>query len=180
MPRQKHIDGMTFQVLLDEATLQARVQELGREIAEAYQGRDLAIVAVLKGSFVFMADLVRAIDAELTVDFLGVSSYGDSEKSSGVVKITKDLTTPITDRDVLLVEDIVDTGLTMQYLLSNLETRGPSSIQVATLLHKPARTEVEVPIHFKGFTIEDKFVIGYGLDYKQRYRNLPFIGYKID
>ncbi|MEE2779957.1 MAG: hypoxanthine phosphoribosyltransferase [Myxococcota bacterium] len=171
---------MTFHVLLDEETLSARVKELGREISEAYAGKDLAVVAVLKGSFVFLADLVRAIGTECTVDFLAVSSYGNAEKSSGVVQITSDLTSPVEGRDVLLVEDIVDTGLTMQYLLENLGTRRPRSIQVATLLHKPARARVEVPIHYKGFTIEDQFVIGYGLDYKQKYRGLPFIGYKVD
>jgi len=171
---------MTFQVLLDEATLSARVQEMGEEISRAYAGRDLALVAVLKGSFVFLADLVRAIDTECTVDFLAVSSYGNADQTSGVVQITSDLTSPVEGRDVLLVEDIVDTGLTMKYLLENLSTRLPRSIEVATLLHKPSRSRVEVPIHYKGFTIEDQFVIGYGLDYKQKYRGLPFIGYKVD
>ena len=129
--------------------------------------------------FVFLADLVRAIDIECTVDFLVVSSYGNDTKSSGVVQISSDLTTPVDGRHVILVEDIVDTGLTMSYLLKNLETRGPESVKVCTLLEKPSRLEVEVPIDYKGFTIDDHFVVGYGLDYRQTMRNLPFIGYKV-
>jgi hypoxanthine phosphoribosyltransferase len=173
------VDGMTFEVLIDEAELAARVQELGREISRDYKGKKPAIIAVLKGSFIFLADLVRAMDIECTIDFLVVSSYGNDTKSSGVVQISSDLTTPVDGRHVILVEDIVDTGLTMDYLLKNLETRGPESVRVCTLLEKPARLEVEVPIHYKGFTIEDHFVVGYGLDYRQTMRNLPFIGYKV-
>jgi hypoxanthine phosphoribosyltransferase len=132
---------------------------------------------VLKGSFVFMSDLSRAIPSDrVTTDFLGLSSYGDSTKSSGVVRVTQDLSTPIEGRNVLVVEDIIDTGLTMKYLINNLKTRNPKSIRVCTLLHKPARTENEVPMDFVGFEIPDAFVIGYGLDYMERFRNLPYIG----
>ncbi len=173
------IDGMTFEVLIDEEELAGRVQALGRQISEDYDGLKPAIVAVLKGSFVFLADLVRSIDIECTVDFLVVSSYGSDTKSSGVVQISSDLTTPVDGRHVILIEDIVDTGLTMSYLLKNLASRSPASVKVCTLLEKPARLEVEVPIHYKGFTIDDHFVVGYGLDFKQCLRNLPFIVRKI-
>ena len=172
-------DGAGMEVLISAESLAERIAELGQEISRDYAGKKPAIVAVLKGSFVFLADLVRAIDIECTVDFLAVSSYGDATKSSGVVQITSDITTSVQDRDVLLVEDIVDTGLTMQYLLDNLSTRQPASIKVCTLLHKPARSKVQVPIDYKGFTIDDHFVVGYGLDFKQCLRNLPFIGRKI-
>ena len=173
------IDGMTFEVLIAEEELAARTREIGQQISRDYDGKRPAIIAVLKGSFVFLADLVRAIDIECTVDFLVVSSYGNDTKSSGVVQISSDLTTPVDGRHVILVEDIVDTGLTMSYLLKNLETRGPESVKVCTLLEKPSRLEVEVPIDYKGFTIDDHFVVGYGLDYRQTMRNLPFIGYKV-
>ncbi len=172
--------GAGMEVLISTETLQARVQELGQAISRDYAGQKPALVTVLKGSFVFLADLVRTIDIECTVDFLAVSSYGNSDTSTGVVQITSDLTASIEGRHVLLVEDIVDTGLTMQYLLKNLQTRNPASVKVCTLLHKPARTRVEVPIHYKGFTIEDHFVVGYGLDFKQCLRNLPFIGRRFD
>jgi hypoxanthine phosphoribosyltransferase len=172
-------DGAGMDVLISAQQLQVRVAELGREISRDYAKQDLALVAVLKGSFVFLADLVRSIDIECSIDFLVVSSYGSSETTSGVVQISSDLTSPIAGRDVLLVEDIVDTGLTMRYLLQNLETRNPASVKVCSLLHKPARCRVEVPIHYKGFTIDDHFVVGYGLDYRQKLRNLPFIGRQI-
>lgn len=178
--RRAFVDGMTFAVLIDEEQIAARVREMGAEISRDYADKKVALVAVLKGSFIFLADLVRTLDSTCTVDFLVVSSYGSETRSTGVVQITSDLTAPVEDRHVLLVEDIVDTGLTMQYLLENLETRKPASLKVCTLLHKPARTQVEVPIHYKGFTIEDHFVVGYGLDYAQTMRNLPFIGYKLD
>lgn len=177
--RTTMVDGMTFEVLIDEAELASRIQEIGRQISKDYNGLKPAIVAVLKGSFVFLADLVRAIDIECTVDFLVVSSYGNDTKSSGVVQISSDLTTPVEGRHVILVEDIVDTGLTMSYLLKNLDSRSPASVKVCTLLEKPSRLQVEVPIHYKGFTIDDHFVVGYGLDYAQTMRNLPFIGYKV-
>jgi len=167
-----------LEVLYDEATIQARVEELGREISRDYEGQDLAVVGILKGCFLFLADLVRALDIECTVDFLGLSSYGASTSSSGVVKITSDLTSPIEGRDVLVVEDIIDTGLTMRYLLDNLRTRMPRSVKVCTLLHKPSNARCEVPIDYTGFTIDNHFVIGYGLDYVERFRNVPYIGFR--
>lgn len=172
-------DRPDIEVLIAPDAISTRIQEMGAELARDYADRDLAVVAVLKGSFMFLADLVRAIPVDLTVDFLGVSSYGADTVSSGVVKITSDLTRPIEGRDVLLVEDIVDTGLTIQYLMENFQTRRPRSIRVCTFLHKPARTRVEVPIDYKGFTIDDHFVVGYGLDVDQRLRNLPYIGRKV-
>lgn len=165
-------------VLIDADTLAARIRELGAQISHDYQGTDLVIVAVLKGSFIFLADLVRSIDVEHRQDFLGLSSYGHNESSSGVVKITSDLSAPIEGRDVLVVEDIIDTGLTMRYLLENLATRRPRSVRVCTLLHKPSRARAEVQIDYIGFTIEDLFVIGYGLDYMDKMRSVPYIGVK--
>jgi hypoxanthine phosphoribosyltransferase len=162
--------------LITEEGLARRVAELGARITEDYRGKDLVVVGVLKGSFPFVADLVRQIDLPLRVDFLGLSSYGNGTESSGVVKITSDLTKPIAGKHVLVVEDIVDTGLTMKYLLANLATRQPASVRVCSLLEKPARLRVEVEIAYKGFTIPDEFVVGYGLDYDERYRNLPFLG----
>ena len=162
-------------VLITEKDLQARVRELGRDITRDYAGRSLVVVGVLKGSFIFLADLVRAIDLPLVVDFVGISSY-QGTTSSGVVKITSDLARPIEGKDVLLVEDIVDTGLTMQYLLDNLATRGPASIKVCALLEKPARAQVRVPIDYRGFVVGDVFVVGYGLDWDGRMRNLPYVG----
>jgi hypoxanthine phosphoribosyltransferase len=152
------------------------VQVLGEQISRDYAGRELVVVPVLTGSFVFAADLLRAIDCDVRVDFLGVRSYGDGTESSGVVQITHDLTHPIEGLDVLVVEDIVDTGLTMSYLVRNLATRRPRSVRLAALLHKPARTRLPVVIDYLGFTIEDVFVVGYGLDHAGRYRNLPYIG----
>jgi hypoxanthine phosphoribosyltransferase len=154
----------------------ARVRELGAEITRDYSGRNLVLVCVLKGSFVFAADLARAIDLPLRIDFLGVRSYGEGTESSGVVQITQDLSRPIEHEDVLLVEDIVDTGLTIAHLMDLLRTRAPASVKVCSLLHKPARSRVQVDVHYLGFTIEDRFVVGYGLDMAERYRNLPYIG----
>ena len=165
-------------VLIDTETLQRRISELAAEISRDYADKELALIGILKGSFVFLADLSRALSIECTVDFLGLSSYGHRTTTSGVVQITSDLTSPIEGRDVLVVEDIIDTGLTMRYLMENLSTRKPRSIKVCTLLHKPSRQQVAVPMHYTGFTIEDHFVIGYGLDYGDKFRNLPFIGWK--
>ena len=162
--------------LIDAETIQQRIKELGSQITADYHGRDVVVVCVLKGSFVFTSDLVRAIDLPLSVDFLALRSYGDGTESSGVVQITSDLTKPIEGKDVIVVEDIVDTGLTMAYMLQNLEAKRPRSVRLASLLHKPARTRVPVQIDYLGFTIEDVFVIGYGLDYAERYRNLPYLG----
>jgi hypoxanthine phosphoribosyltransferase len=162
-------------VLISEQEIRARVAEMGRAITRDYGGKDLVVVGVLKGSFIFLADLVRAIDLPLAVDFIAISSY-QGTRSTGVVQITSDLTRPIEDKHVLLVEDIVDTGLTMRYLLENLGTRKPASVKVCALLEKPARAQVKVPIDYKGFVIDDKFVVGYGLDWDSKLRNLPFVG----
>ena len=156
--------------------IQARVKELGAEITQAYQGRSLVLLCVLKGSFVFASDLARSIDLPLRIEFLGVQSYGDDTSSSGVVQITLDLTRPVEGEDVLLVEDIVDTGLTLDYLMTQLKARNPATVKVCALLHKPARTKKQVTIDFLGFTIDDVFVVGYGLDWAQKYRNMPEIG----
>ncbi|MCB9728182.1 MAG: hypoxanthine phosphoribosyltransferase [Deltaproteobacteria bacterium] len=172
-------EGQNIEVLISAEALAERIAEMGAELTRDYAGKDLAIVAVLKGSFVFLADLVRAIDTDCTVDFLATSSYGNETESTGIVRLALDLTASIEGRDVLLVEDIVDTGLTMKYLLENLSTRHPASLRVCTLLHKPSRTQVEVPIDYKGFTIDDRFVIGFGLDFSQKLRNLPYIGHKV-
>jgi hypoxanthine phosphoribosyltransferase len=153
-----------------------RVQQLGAEITKDYKDASLVLVCVLKGSFVFAADLARAIDLPLRVDFLGVRSYGEGTETSGVVQITQDLSKPIEHEDVLLVEDIVDTGLTIAHLRDLLRTRQPRSVKVCALLHKPARSRIAVKVDYLGFTIEDKFVVGYGLDVGERYRNLPYIG----
>jgi hypoxanthine phosphoribosyltransferase len=153
-----------------------RVRELGARIERDYQGKELVLLGVLKGSYIFISDLARAIDLPLTVDFIGLSSYGEATESSGVVKITSDLAQPIEAKHVLIVEDIVDTGLTMRYLLDNLATRRPASVKLCTLLHKPSRARTRIPIDYLGFQIEDRFVVGYGLDHGDKYRNVPFIG----
>lgn len=163
-------------VLYDEATIAARVRELGQQITKDFAGSGPTVIGILKGSFVFFADLVRHIDLPLTTEFFGISSYGNATESSGVVQITRDLGHSIEGKDVLVVEDIIDTGLTMQYLLDNLRTRRPRRVAVCSLLHKPANARVQVPIDYLGFTIPNAFVVGYGLDFAGCYRNLPFIG----
>jgi hypoxanthine phosphoribosyltransferase len=165
-----------FVTMLSAETIAARVRELGAQITRDYVDRPLVLVCVLKGSFVFAADLARAIDLPLRIDFLGVRSYGEGTESSGVVQITQDLSRPIAQEDVLFVEDIVDTGLTIAHLMDLCRTRNPRSVTVCALLHKPARARMKVNIDYLGFTIEDKFVVGYGLDYAEKYRNLPYIG----
>jgi len=162
---------------ISAAQLAARIKELGAEITKDYAGQELVLIGVLKGSILFLADLAREIkSSEVRIEFLGVQSYGDETTSSGVVQITFDLTKPIEGKHVLVVEDIVDTGLTMEYILSNLRTRRPASVKLCSLLHKPSRMKKPTTIDYLGFTIPDLFVIGYGLDYAQRYRNLPYIG----
>jgi hypoxanthine phosphoribosyltransferase len=156
--------------------LAERVGAIGADITRDYAGKSLVLVGVLKGSFVFAADLARAIDLPLRIDFLGVRSYGQGTETSGVVQITHDLARPIEHEHVLLVEDIVDTGLTMAHLIDLLGTRSPASVKVCALLHKPGRARVAVPIDYLGFTIDDHFVVGYGLDHAEKYRNLPYIG----
>jgi hypoxanthine phosphoribosyltransferase len=162
--------------LYSAAVIAARIEALGAQITADYAGRRLCVVGVLKGSFMFFADLVRHIELPLACEFIGISSYGQGTKSSGVVKITYDLQHSIENWDVLIVEDIIDTGLSMQYLLKNLATRNPRSLKVCTLLTKPDNTQIKVPIDYTGFTIPNAFVVGYGLDLAGTYRNLPFIG----
>jgi hypoxanthine phosphoribosyltransferase len=164
------------EILIDEDALQNRIAELGAEISEDYRGRDLLLVAVLKGAVFFMADLMRRIEVPCEVDFMAISSYGAGVDSSGVVRILKDLDISIEGRNVLVVEDIIDSGLTLSYLLRNLEAREPASLEICALLTKPERREVEVPVRYVGFEIPNRFVIGYGLDFAERYRNLPYIG----
>jgi hypoxanthine phosphoribosyltransferase len=162
--------------LLTAKEIAARVAELGAQITKDYEGKRLVLVCVLKGSFVFASDLARAIGTTLRVDFLGTRSYGEGTESSGVVQITQDLSRPIEGEDVLLVEDIVDTGLTIAHLMDLLRVRNPASVRICSLLHKPARARVQVKVDYLGFTIEDRFVVGYGLDFAEHYRNLPYIG----
>ena len=167
--------GSRIDVLISEADLRERVKALGAQITRDYAGRSLLVIGVLKGSFVFLADLVRAIDLPVVVEFIGISSY-EGTTTSGVVRITSDIGRSIEGKDVLLVEDIVDTGLTMRYLLDNLATRGPASLKVCALLEKPARAQVSIPIDYRGFVVGDEFVVGYGLDWDGRMRNLPYVG----
>ena len=162
-------------IQIDRDAIAARVAELGAEIAAEHRGRNLHLICVLNGAFLFMADLVRAIDLPLTVDFISVSSYGSRTESSGEVRLVKDLDQSLKGKHVILVEDIVDTGLTMRYLLQYLEGRGPRSVQVAALLSKPSRRVVDVRVDYLGFEIEDAFVFGYGLDVDHLHRNLPFV-----
>jgi hypoxanthine phosphoribosyltransferase len=162
-----------LEVLLDAEKIQRRVRELGRQISADYRGRPLHLIGILKGSWVFLADLIRHLDLEVTVDFLGFSSYGDGQSTSGQVKITKDLDAPIEGMDVLVVEDILDTGHTFQYLQSLLTRRKPKSMKVVTLLDKPSRRIHPVAADYVGFAIPDAFVVGYGLDFAQKYRGLP-------
>jgi hypoxanthine phosphoribosyltransferase len=162
--------------MLSSEVIADRVRELGLQITHDFDGRSLVLICVLKGSIVFTADLMRAIALPLRVDFLGVRSYGEGTESSGVVQITQDLSRPIEGEDVLLVEDIVDTGLTVAHLMDLLRTRQPRSIKVCSLLHKPSRARIDVKVDYLGFTIDDRFVVGYGLDFAEKYRNLPYIG----
>jgi hypoxanthine phosphoribosyltransferase len=164
------------EVLIDEATLQARIAELGEEISEFYERRDPLLVGVLKGAVFFMSDLMRHLTVPCEVDFMAISSYGAATDSSGVVRILKDLDINIEGRHVLVVEDIIDSGLTLSYLVRNLESREPASLEVAALMTKPARRQIDVHVRWVGFEIPNKFVIGYGLDFAERYRNLPYVG----
>ena len=164
------------EVLIDEERLQTRIRELGRELSSDYEGRELLLVGVLKGAVFFMADLMRSISVPCEIDFMAISSYGASTDSSGVVRILKDLDINIENRHVLVVEDIIDSGLTLSYLLRNLESREPATLEICALLTKPSRREIDVPVKYVGFEIPNKFVIGYGLDFAERYRNLPYVG----
>ena len=164
------------EVLFSEEQLKNRVREIAQQITADYQGKEIMLISVLRGSFVFMADLCRAIDLPCTLDFMAVSSYGKGTKSSGQVQITKDLSEDISGRHIIVVEDILDSGNTLSYLLKILENRHPASIRLCTLLDKPDRRVKPVEVHYSGFTIPDAFVVGYGLDYAEKYRNLPYIG----
>jgi hypoxanthine phosphoribosyltransferase len=164
------------EVLIDEDRLRSRVVELGEEISADYAGRDLLLIGVLKGAVFFMADLMRTLTIPCEIDFMAISSYGAQTDSSGVVRILKDLDINIEGRHVLVVEDIIDSGLTLSYLMRNLEAREPASLQVCALLTKPVRREIDVPVRYVGFEIPNRFVIGYGLDFAERYRNLPYVG----
>jgi hypoxanthine phosphoribosyltransferase len=170
------LEAAVTEVLIDQEALQRRIAELGEEISADYTGRDLLLVGVLKGAVFFMADLMRGLTIPCEIDFMAISSYGDSTDSSGVVRILKDLDINIEGRDVLVVEDIIDSGLTLSYLMRNLEAREPASLEICALLTKPERREIEVPVRYVGFEIPNRFVIGYGLDFGERYRNLPYVG----
>ncbi len=166
---------MNLDVLISEEELLEKTKELGARISKDYAGKEITVICVLKGGVMFMVDLVKQIDVPLKMDFMVVSSYGDEFKSSGVVKIVKDLDEPITDRHVIIVEDIIDSGRTLNYLIKILKERNPASVEICTLLDKPEQRVAKVDVKYVGFEIENHFVLGYGLDYKQLYRNLPYI-----
>lgn len=163
------------EVLITYDEVQEKVKEIGKEITRDYQGKDLMLVGVLKGAFMFLGDLAKNIEIPLTIDFMAVSSYGHSTESSGIVRILKDLEGSIEGKDILLVEDIIDTGLTLNYLVNNLKSRGAASVKICTLLDKPERRLIDVEIAYKGFDIPDEFVVGYGIDFAEGYRNLSDI-----
>ena len=173
---KNELSAAVSEILIDEETLHGRIAELGAQISDDYRGQDLILIGVLKGAIFFMADLMRSIDIPCEVDFMAISSYGAGIDSSGVVRILKDLDVSIEGRNVLVVEDIIDSGLTLSYLLRNLEAREPASLEVCALLTKPERRENDVVCRYVGFEIPNRFVIGYGLDFAERYRNLPFVG----
>ena len=172
---QIELEGAVGEVLIDADALRERVAELGADVSADYEGRDLLLIGVLKGAVFFMADLMRKLTIPCEVDFMAISSYGASTDSSGVVRILKDLDINIEGRHVLVVEDIIDSGLTLSYLMRNLESREPATLEVCALLTKPERREIEVPVRYVGFEIPNRFVIGYGLDFGERYRNLPYV-----
>lgn len=163
-------------ILISEEELRAKNAELGKQITKDYEGKDILVVGILKGSSIFMSDLIREIDLPLQIDYMVVSSYGTCTESSGVVRILKDLQHSIEGKHVLIVEDIVDTGLTLSYLMENLKGRGPESVKICTLLDKPVRRKKQFDIAYIGFEVPDEFIVGYGIDYAEHYRNLPFIG----
>jgi hypoxanthine phosphoribosyltransferase len=172
---QTELERGVREVLIDEDRLRQRVAELGDEISADYAGRDLLLIGVLKGAVFFMADLMRHLTVPCEVDFMAISSYGAATDSSGVVRILKDLDINIEGREVLVVEDIIDSGLTLSYLMRNLEAREPASLEICALMTKPDRREIDVPVRYVGFEIPNRFVIGYGLDFAERYRNLPYV-----
>lgn len=163
-------------VLLSAEEIQEKVKELGSQISKDYEGKNLMLISILKGSIVFMSDLMRAITIHCKIDFMAVSSYGSSTKTSGVVRILKDLDIPLENYDVLIVEDILDSGMTLDYITKILNERHPNSIKICTLLDKPARRKIDIKADYVGFLVPDEFVVGYGLDYDERYRNVPFVG----
>jgi hypoxanthine phosphoribosyltransferase len=173
---KNELSAAVSEILIDEETLHGRIAELGAQVSDDYRGEDLLLIGVLKGAVFFMADLMRSIEIPCEVDFMAISSYGAGIDSSGVVRILKDLDVSIEGRNVLVVEDIIDSGLTLSYLLRNLEAREPASLEVCALLTKPERRENDVVCRYVGFEIPNRFVIGYGLDFAERYRNLPFVG----
>ena len=173
--RQMYSD-IEDKLLLTREEIAARVKEMGAQITKDFQGKELTVICILKGAAVFFVDLIREIDLPMTTDFMAISSYGSATKSSGVVRILKDLDKPINGRDVLVVEDIVDSGMTLSFHKENLLARGAASLHIATLLDKPERRRVPLEVNYFGFTIPDAFVVGYGLDYDEKYRNLPDIG----
>jgi hypoxanthine phosphoribosyltransferase len=173
---KNELSAAVSEILIDEETLHGRIAELGARVSDDYRGEDLLLIGVLKGAIFFMADLMRSIEIPCEVDFMAISSYGAGIDSSGVVRILKDLDVSIEGRNVLVVEDIIDSGLTLSYLLRNLEAREPASLEVCALLTKPERRENDVVCRYVGFEIPNRFVIGYGLDFAERYRNLPFVG----
>jgi hypoxanthine phosphoribosyltransferase len=175
-PALSEFHNPNIETLFSAEQIQQRIIELGIEIARDYEGKNPLLIGVLKGACIFISDLLRAIDLRLGIEFMAISSYGASTRTSGEVRIVKDLDVPIEGRDILVIEDIVDTGLTLSYLLANLKSRGATSVKLAALLDKHERREREVEINYLGFPIPDAFVIGYGLDFAERYRNLPFIG----
>jgi len=163
-------------VLISEEQLKAKVSELGKQISKDYQGKDLLLVSILKGACVFLSDLMRAVDIPIAIDFMCVSSYGKGTTTQGRAKIIKDLDVDIAGKDVLIVEDILDSGVTLSHVMEILRSRGPASLKLCSLLEKPERHRVEVPLDYVGFVVPDEFVVGYGLDYAERYRNLPYVG----
>src|SRR5215210_3538150 len=167
---------MVSETLIGEQELQARVADLGEEISGDYAGQDLLLVGVLKGAVFFMSDLMRHLSVPCEIDFMAISSYAGATESSGVVRILKDLDMNIEGRHVLVVEDIIDSGLTLSYLMRNLESREPASLEICALLTKPERREIDVPVRYVGFEIPNRFVVGYGLDFEEKYRNLPYVG----
>ncbi len=171
------IDNIYKEILVSEEELDERLEELAKDIMKSYEGEkeELVVIGILRGAVIFMTNLITKLDMELTIDFMAVSSYGSSSVSSGVVRILKDLEEEIAGKNILIVEDIIDTGLTLSYLTDNLRKRGAKSVKIATLLDKPDRRKVDVNVDFVGFRIPDEFVVGYGLDYNQKYRNLPFV-----
>jgi hypoxanthine phosphoribosyltransferase len=173
---QTELERGVAEVLIDEDALQARISELGEEVSADYTGRDLLLIGVLKGAVFFMSDLMRRLTVPCEIDFMAISSYGAATDSSGVVRILKDLDINIEGRHVLVVEDIIDSGLTLSYLIRNLEARDPATLEVCALMTKPERREIEVPVRYVGFEIPNRFVVGYGLDFAERYRNLPYVG----